>query len=266
MTKAEICLVVGSLLCVSTAYCQYSKQADTTLAAVKSLYESGSYISAELQARRMLEDQSLNDSTRIQFEKYVAFSLVAQGKNESAVDHFLNLLKIDTSFTLDPVLTSPKILGVFQDAKAQLAAQIRKTGPERSESHEDQVSPRDRIPDGPTFRAVVFPGWDQIYRGKSTKGYILLTAGGVAALSSIASELLRRKARNDYLSAGTPALASSKYNTYNFYYKTEIYSISAFVLFYLYSEIDSFVNLPPNFKADLSPQSPGAIVGFRIKF
>jgi len=258
---------------------------DSTLATVKSLFDSGSYISCELQTRRALEEKNIPATTRVQLEKYLAFSLVAEGRNDDAVEHFENALRIDSSLTLDTVLTSPKILGFFEKAKNQyLTDKLKEESQKKSETSEgnrnlsrslpDSVAQSKRVSlgehggarEGPTFRAILFPGWEQVYQGKETKGYVLLGAGAVAALSAITTGLLSRNARTNYLSATTAGLASSRYKTYNLYYQAEYYSISAFVLIYVYSAFDSFVDLPPYLGIDYSPKTLTTEFQFHIPF
>jgi hypothetical protein len=235
---------------------------DSTLTAIKSLYDNGSYLSAELQARRVLEDRHVNDTLRVQVEKYLGFTLVAQGRNEAAEEHFVNALRIDSSLALDPVLTSPKILTVFESAKARYLSEVAKKT-DRNVAH-PEIGEAARS--GPSFRAVVFPGWEQLYQGKETKGYVLLGAGAASAIAAVASDLLRRDAKTNYLNASTPSAAESRYKTYNLYYKTEVYSVSAFVLIYIYSELDAFLNLPPNLDAGYSPSGRSMSLGFHIDF
>ena len=246
----------------SPSLAQTLPESDSTLAAIKNLFDNGSYISAELQARRVLEDKHVSDSTRVQLEKYLGFALVAQGKNESAEEHFINALRLDSSLTLDPVLTSPKILTVFESAKEKYRLDLARAE-SQSGGHPQSSAGLSR---GPSFRAILFPGWEQVYQGRKTKGYILLGAGAATAVAAIASDFLRRDARTNYLNATTPALAESRYNTYNTYYKTEIYSVSAFVLIYVYSELDAFLSLPPNLDATYSPYTRSLNLGFHLEF
>ncbi len=251
-------LLALSLICFSSAsYAQISPRADSTISAIKHLYEEGSYTAAELQTRRALEDTKVSDSARVQLQKYLAFTLVAEGRNEAAIEHFVDALRLDSSLALDPVLTSPKILSVFKAAKDRYREKAAITVLQRKVA---------AIEGGPSFRAMIFPGWDQLHRGRRTKGFILLGAGAAAAVTAIASDILRRDARSKYLDASTSALAESRYKTYNTYYKTEIYSVSAFVLIYLYSEFDSFLNLPPHFSAGYSPSTRSMEMNFRISF
>jgi hypothetical protein len=220
---------------------------DSSLVFIETLYNSGQYLSAELEARRMLEQPGLNDSAKVQIDKWIAFSLIAQGKSSSAKERFISLLTIDGTFELDPVLTSPKILTVFNDARMKFISQKKNVSI-------DTVRSELRLqPDGPvlTFRTIIFPGWEQVHQGRETIGYGLLSGGVVALASGIAFEVLRGNARENYLKAKTSADISSKYDTYNFYRKAEVYSFAAFAAVYLASEIDVFtrsgVNVQPVF-------------------
>ncbi len=242
----------------SVASAQISTRTDSSISEIKNLFDNGSYISAELQARRVLEDRTVSDSARVQLEKYLGFALVAQGRNEAATEHFIKALRLDSSLTLDPVLTSPKILSVFESAKQEFRAHAensRLTGQVKLLQSKET-----------TFRALIFPGWDQLHQGRRTKGYLLLGIGAAAAVSAIASDVLRRSARTNYLEANTPALAQSRYDTYNLYTKTEFYSISAFVIVYLYSEFDSFLDLPPHFTPAYEPATRTVGLNLHLAF
>jgi len=54
---------------------------------------------------------------RIDAFKTMAFAYMAFPKKEKAREQFCKILRMDPTFTLDPVMTSPKILVVFQEAK-----------------------------------------------------------------------------------------------------------------------------------------------------
>ena len=112
-------MCLSLLVAVGTLRAQPAVRADSLVALVRGLYEQGSYLSSEVEARRLLDNRSLPDSLKVRAEQYLAFSLVAQAKNAGAVDHFVTILRIDSTFTLDPILTSPKILSVFSEAHRQ---------------------------------------------------------------------------------------------------------------------------------------------------
>jgi hypothetical protein len=232
-----VCLV--SLPVAGPLRAQSTARVDSIVALVRGLFEQGSYLSSEVEARRLLENRSLPDSMRVRAEQYLAFSLVAQAKNAGAVDHFIAILRIDSAFVLDPILTSPKILSVFGEARKQYGT-LKLS--ERS-SHQ----PLQRIPDyGVTFRTVLFPGWEQAYQGRPVKGYSLIGAGILALGATIYFDRERRSAKEEYLAASTPELATSRYTRYNNNFKAEYYSLGAFLAFYVYSQFDAFLDLPPH--------------------
>ena len=129
-----------------------SNSIDSTFLSIESLFESGSYVNAEVEARRLAEIHTLSDSVRVIAEKWIAFSLVAQGKSSLAGDHFALLLKLNPRFELDPILTSPKILAVFNETKSHLTVHVN---PEM-----DTVAVRSfRQSMEVSFRTIIFPGW-----------------------------------------------------------------------------------------------------------
>ncbi len=231
---------------------------DSTLTAIDTLIRNGSYLSAEVEGRRLLDRPALPDSVRAQGEKYVAFCLVAEGDQNSARSHFILALRADSTLTLDPVMTSPKILTVFREAQTALAAGQRaaSTPPvERPPAYGRPV----------TWRAIVFPGWEQVHQGRSTNGYVLLTLGAGAVLATIASDVGRRSARSDYLAARTAALATQRYDRYNTWQKAEYYSAAAFGTVFVYSMIDSFVGLPPSLDLAAMPGT-SRLLALRVTF
>jgi hypothetical protein len=200
---------------------------------IDSLYNAGSYLSAEVEARRLLEYANLNDTAYAEIHKYIAFSLIAQGKTDLAKERFVMLLSVCPTYSLDPVLTSPKILVVFNEA-LQAFLSTKKTGQESSTI--PMVSGKLAV----SYRTMLFPGWEQLHDGRKTPGTIFLCAGIATLASALTCELLRNSARIDYLAEKDPLAFDNKYNVYNRYYRAEIASFIAFGLTYIASEIDVF--------------------------
>jgi len=204
---------------------------DSTFHAIESMFESGAYMNVEVEARRCAEQPMISDSIRCLAEKWIAFSLVAQGNPAMALDHFNVILTLNPQFELDPVLTSPKILAVFDEARSRMNEH------KKLSSDTAVVLHPNRVPEV-SFRTIVFPGWEQIYENRTTPGYLLLGGGIVTLGGGIACEIFRSSARSEYLSATTLSAIQSKYSTYNNYYKAGQYAFGAFALIYIASEID----------------------------
>lgn len=208
---------------------------DSTLHVIDSLYNSARYVDAELESRRLREEPLLSDSIKVLIEKWIAFSLIAQGKTAPARERFISLLWLDPDFELDPVLTSPKILSVFNDARVKYLSH------KRSQS-DSMKTDTQRVLRSVTYRAALFPGWEQLYTGRTTSGSFFLGAGAITLGSGIAFEILRANARDEYLKETVPTDIASKYDRYNSYRKAEIYSFIGFAIVYIASEVDVFSN------------------------
>jgi len=247
-----------------TAAGQTRSAADSSVKAIRSIYEKGSYLSAEVEARRFLEQRPLADSLRITAEQYLAFALVAQGKANAAVRHFTMILEIDSTFELDPVYTSPKILASFNEAKQLKRTPRRDDTAMRRDDAAQRKQPPTAAATGVSWRSLVFPGWEQVHQGRETKGYALLGAGTVAAGLSVVFQIERSDARRDYLAAATPDQATSRYDRYNRASKAGTYSIMAFAAIYLYSELDAFLNLPEVDAISVRPAPGGLRLSLRL--
>jgi hypothetical protein len=246
VSSALICFL--ALLAAQNLSAQSAVRLDSLVGLVRGLYEQGSYLSSEVEARRLLDNRSVPDSLRVRAEQYLAFSLIAQSKNAGAVDHLVTILRIDSTFSLDPVLTSPKILSVFADAYKQY---------ESLKLSERSLVRREQQPQGHsvTFRTVLFPGWDQTYQGRTAKGYTLIGVGILSLGATFYFDRERRSAQDDYLAANTPELAASRYTRYNNFHKAEYYSLAAFIAIYIYSQFDAFFDLPPRLDPAVSQSS-----------
>lgn len=253
----ESIFLTGAVLVFVSA--QNAVPRDSTLDAIDSLYTSGYYLDAELEARRFSEKPGITDSMKTQIDKWIAFSLIAQEKTTLARERFLSIFSRDPSFELDPVLTSPKILSVFNDAKSEFRSQKKSNIAVPGvmyRDHNEQIS----------FRAIVFPGWEQLHQGRETEGYVFVSAGSIALAGGIAFEFLRSDARKRYLNATVSADIKSKYDTYNTMRKAEIYSFVSFAAIYIASEMDIFL-VPHHDVAGASGISLAyPLVGFSIPF
>jgi hypothetical protein len=242
-------LIVFILLTVSAhGACAQEDSTHSTLKMIETLYNTGSYTTAELEARHLLEYSALNDSVRVAVHKYIAFSLIAQGKSELAKEHFISMLKFSPDYDLDPVYTSPKILVIFKETQQQFFSSKK--------TQKDTIRGPVLIErPATTYRTIIFPGWEQLHQGRKTAGTFFLGAGITTIGAGITFEFLRSSARKKYLSETQPSKIDEKYDIYNRYYKAEIISFVTFAIVYVASEIDVFQaqrDLPFSFESDLS--------------
>jgi hypothetical protein len=255
-------LIVFILFAVSAhGACAQEDSAHSTLQTIETLYNTGSYLTAEMEARRLLEYSALNDSIRVTVHKYIAFSLIAQGKSELAKEHFMSMFKLAPDYDLDPVYTSPKILVVFKETQQHFLSSKK---PEKDTVRGPVLIERPVI----TYRTIIFPGWEQLHQDRKTAGTLFLGAGITTLGAGIAFEFLRSSARRNYLSATHASEFDEKYDIYNRYYRAEIFSFVAFAIVYIASEIDVFQSqhdFPLSFESNLS-KPRGTTLRVAIRF
>ena len=91
--------ILALLSCLSVGYAQRDSVSGV-VRTIDSLYSTGSYLSAEVAARRLLEEPNLGDSARIAAHKFIAFSSIAQEEPSIAKEHFQAILAIDLPLDL----------------------------------------------------------------------------------------------------------------------------------------------------------------------
>ena len=79
-------------------------------------YENGEYQLAIDKLSKAIPSLQ-EDKKRIEAFKTMAFAYMAFPRKEEARQQFCNILKVEPGFELDPIMTPPKILAVFQEAK-----------------------------------------------------------------------------------------------------------------------------------------------------
>jgi hypothetical protein len=253
--------VLVSLLLLLSSYNMWGQvTADSTVSSVIRLYNDGIYERAELEARRALSaDTALPPHARTELEKYLAFSLVAEGRNQEGKQHFIEALDVTPDLTLDPILVSPKLIAVFNEAKSEFR-ELQKNQPAATSSPTTGVS----------WRVLVYPGWEQYNQGRTTKGIGIAVLETALIAATIVLEANRASARNSYLSAVEASDIASKYNTYNNVRKAEIYVASAAIFVWVYAELDAFLHLPPSFEPPRLVVNPSDYrpsgVQFRFRF
>ncbi|MGB9773715.1 MAG: hypothetical protein ACPL4I_06840 [Bacteroidota bacterium] len=224
---------------------------------MKNLYSSAMYERAELEARRALSaDTTFSPEYRTELEKYLAFSLVAEGRNREAKQHFIEALKLTPDLTLDPVLVSPKIIAVFDAAKGEFKTYQNKPSP-------PFIPPTP----GVSWRVLVYPGWEQYRQGRTIKGITLAALESALITTTLLLDMRRRSAHEEYLSAMELPDIESKYGTYNRLRKAEIYTAAAAIGVWFYSQLDAFLVLPPHLdppKLVLGSQTAKVQIGFHF--
>lgn len=208
---------------------------------VDSLYNQGRFREAELSALRALQESgNLAPVDRGLLHKTLGFTYVAMGENDKARSQFTEWLVIDPLAQLDSLYVSPKIISVFQDAKASLK--------KMQEPTRDPLELKTQF--AAVKRSLFFPGLGQLYVGKEVKGTAMFTSE-IFLLGAFAyCQVQYNQARDDYLQERDPANMQSRYDRYNNYNRARYGAIFLAAGVYLYSLYDALVMPPPGEKSN----------------
>ena len=159
---------------------------------------------------------------------------------------FIEILKIDTSYTLDPSYTSPKIITFFSDVKNEYLASV--------EGKEEQivitkydtvyvpVTYRDSISENnlkqALIRSVFIPGTGHLYLQSNLKSWLLTFLSAASIGSGIYFIIDANKKEKIYLQEQDANEVAEKYNDYNFSYRMRNLAFISFAALWIYSQLD----------------------------
>lgn len=248
------------------------------LEAAKSFYNGGEYESAI----RKLEDalqylKQLESGEQVEAYKYLAFSYVAFGDNEKARAQFKKALILNPALELDPAQVSPKIIKVFEEAKAEMATAPPVTPPVIEPEPEPPVTlVKKTSMFGALWRSCLLPGWGQKYKGDTSKGSKLMLAAGVTFGLSAVSITLMSITHDAYLDVppGNTGEMDDKYKMYKFWSNASFFSAVSFGAVYLYNIYDAaFRRVRVKYSyfdnrtgPDLSVGADNIRIGYRVRF
>lgn len=217
---------------------------ETMLNKAKDYYYTGEYESAirELEnALRFLKQ--LKQVDQVEAYKYLGFSYVAFGNNSTAKVQFKKALALDPEMELDAATVSPKIIKVFEEAKAEMAAApvVAPTEP--------TVPPREGEISGfdATIRSCCVAGWGQIYRGEKSKGTKLMIAYGVTLVGTLGSAIMRENKYEDYMDlywTQPSAEFDDAYEKYKLWHNITVINALLFIGVHAYNLYDIIFHKP----------------------
>lgn len=217
----------------------------------KLYYNSGEYENAIKQLESALQYlKQLTQNEQVEAYKYLAFSYVAFGDKEKAKEQFKKALVLDPKIELDPATVSPKIIKVFEEAKAELAVSPPSPPPVQqpppTKPTKPVVKPAGVSTTGALLRSCCLPGWGQWYKGESSKGTKIMIASGVTLTTALIANLYRETKRKEYLDIPPDSIdeMNRAYREYRTWYNIANYTGLSFIAVYLYNLYDVIFTKP----------------------
>lgn len=157
---------------------------------------------------------------------------------------FIEILRIDSTYSPDSVSTSPKIIRFFSEVKNAFISKLETGAIESVPDSLEMIKRYDELYDlrldqlkNSLYRSFIFPGLGHLYVNDKT-GWYLLSAGTIALASSVYFIIDSDNKRYAYMNENDPDEMNSKYNDYNLSYKLRNISLIAYGAIWLFSQID----------------------------
>ncbi len=159
---------------------------------------------------------------------------------------FIEILKIDTSYSLDPSYTSPKIITFFSDVKNEYLVSIEGKEEEIVITKYDTVyvpvTYRDTVSEynlrQALMRSVFIPGTGHLYLQSNLKSWLLTFLSAASIGSGIYFAIDANKKEKIYLEESNANEVGEKYNDYNFSYRMRNLAFISFAALWIYSQLD----------------------------
>jgi hypothetical protein len=180
---------------------------------------------------------------------------------------FIEILKIDTSYTLDPSTTSPKIISFYHEVKEEYLASI--------EGKEEQiiVTKYDTVYVPVTFRdtlseynlkhalirSVIVPGTGHLYLNSNLKSWLLTFLSAASIGTGIYYIMDTNEKERIYLQETNSNEVAEKYNEYNFSYRMRNLAYISFAALWIYCQLDLLFFLEDE-QPDIYSYLPGIII------
>ena len=247
---------------------------DQMLMRAKNYYNRGEYEYAIVELENALQYlKQLEQVDQVEAYKYLAFSYVAFGQQEKAKEQFRKVLMLDPAHELDPATVSPKIIKVFEEAKAEMPAVMPEEPIVTEPSEPEQVTP---AAPSSGFPYCCIPGWGQMRRGDSGKGMRLMVAGGTTFFVSLVALGIRDAKHQEYVDLETfnADELNEAYDAYKLWHNISAVSLTAFLAVYAYNIYDVLTAKPAGTSSAIDHdaglcwdvRADGISIGYTISF
>jgi hypothetical protein len=215
-----------------------SLRAQQTLESLRLKYERFEYDLVIRQAREMLLHREQLDTVAVKDVLYLSAVANYSLQNiDAAMMDFLELLRLDPRYQLNPSITSPKIIQFFDEIKTRAD---RTTAKERIIIKHDTVRVTvGQKPWQPAMkRSLLWPGWGQSYVGDKSKSTILRSASLLAFSASLYGIVDCQDKAKQYHNNLDKSTMDEKYHSYNRAYKIRNVALVSYAAIWMYSQID----------------------------
>jgi hypothetical protein len=270
----KIFLVIFFSLGISLTYSQ-----EVTFDKVQQEYAKFEYDHVLKLSDQLITKGNISDSLLIELHLMRANVFYSNGADSSTRKSFESILKINKKYIPDPSITSPKLISIFNEVKADFIRKnpdVELAQPADSTKTKQEVKYLNQFPAvGAVVKNLLLPGLGQLHHGNLTKGWLNTAASALNLGAVIYFTLDANKKQDIYLKETDGFLIQEKYEEYNRSFKLRNTFIITYAALWLYSQIDlifftsekeSTNSAPVSSFIDLSPYGNNFQLSFRIPF
>jgi hypothetical protein len=223
-----------------------SAEAKDSLSLMKKKFDQFKYVDVITMANKLLlKKVPFTKADILEIYKLKGISHYSLSEDDAAKKSFIEILRIDTSYTLDSTKISPKIISFYTQVKQNYIQQQKEIlantvvridtiyVPKLEYDAEHEWRLKNAI-----ARSLIIPGLGHLYLESSFKNVVLTVLGSASLVSSIYYFIRTEDKENKYLVETDPGMIESRYNEYNDSYKRRNISMIAYGVLWLYSQID----------------------------
>lgn len=163
---------------------------------------------------------------------------------------FLEILKVDSSYVLDPSNTSPKIITFFDKVKGEYLVSVEgkqdNTTIVKYDTIYIPVTVRDTSAAYRLRQALLpslfIPGSGHLYLESNLKSWALTTLSVASIATGIFYIIDTNKKEKEYLQETDIGEVSEKYNNYNFSFRMRNLAFISYITLWLYCQLDLLFN------------------------
>ena len=202
------------------------------------------------EASKLIQNRDrFTSSQLIEIYRMQGISYFSLSNEQQAKSSFTEILKIDSSYALNPTNTSPKIISFYDKVKNLylLNLEQNKEEPKTIVKHDTiyvpvSVTMRDTVQDEnirqALLRSVFIPGTGHLYLKSDFKAWALTTLSVASIAAGIYYGIDTDKKEKEYLRETDINNIPGKYNDYNFSYRMRNLAFITYATLWLYSQFD----------------------------
>ncbi|RPI75239.1 MAG: hypothetical protein EHM47_03170 [Ignavibacteriales bacterium] len=159
---------------------------------------------------------------------------------------FIEILRIDSSYALDPSFTSPKIITFYGDVKKEYLTSIEGKEEQVIITKHDTIVVREKYRDTTSeynlkqalIRSLIMPGTGHLYLDSNIKSWMMTFLSVASIGTGIYFMIDANEKERLYLQETNINETAEKYNDFNFSYRMRNLAIISFAALWVYSQLD----------------------------